>query len=88
MCFSHWILVRFGSVRIHVLKLSSGSARFDLIFKRAVRVRFGSIRLVLAELLRVWFDLNNASSVEPRVGNRLRPYDQNIVRITFELICI
>jgi hypothetical protein len=32
----------FGSVRIHFLKASSGSVRFECISEKSVRVRFGS----------------------------------------------
>jgi len=38
------ILVRFGSVRYHFSKNGSSSVRFDCVFKKVVRVRFGSIR--------------------------------------------
>jgi hypothetical protein len=34
----------FGSVRLHFWNTGSGSVRFDWIFKKLVRVRFGSVR--------------------------------------------
>jgi hypothetical protein len=32
----------FGSVRLVILKVGSGSVRFDRVFKKSIRVRFGS----------------------------------------------
>ncbi len=42
--FSDSSSVRFGSVRLNFQKVSSGSVRFDWIFKMSVRVRFDSIQ--------------------------------------------
>jgi hypothetical protein len=58
-----------GSVRIDFWKSCSGSVRFDFIFRKAVRVRFGSAAFWKSGSSSVRFDLVFSKSVRNRFGS-------------------